>query len=135
MSESDDDQSSNIVGNDVTKRVGPLKPRYKTVTCPLQTVTQVTVLLPSKVGRLPCTPTVLPTYLTADRPERPPSMRPRFLPQGNVHRRLSHAQDHPDRPRARALTAARHRPEHFPAIRAGAHRAAALDKTYERACD
>ena len=60
MSELDDDPSSNIVGNDVTKRLGPLNNRYKPVTCPLQTKTQVTDPLPEKWVDRPCVPLLKP---------------------------------------------------------------------------
>ena len=79
-------------------------------------------------------PTFEITYLTTDRPQSPPSMLPRFLPRGNTLRRLSLAQDHPDRPRARALAAARQLSEHLPALEPGAERAAVLDRKYETAC-
>ena len=48
------------------------------------------------------------SYPTTDRPQSPPSMLPRFLPQGNTLVRLSTAQDRPVRPCPHALTDERH---------------------------
>ena len=100
----------------------------------LHSVRYTRVLKKLKLGRGAMCPTFETTYLTADRPQSPPSMLPRFLRRGNTLRRLSLAQDHPDRPRARALAAARQLPEHLPALEPGAERAAVLDRKYERAC-
>ena len=92
------------------------------------------VPLGTKSGTVAIRPTFLHTYPLTDRPHGTLRARDRFLPQDNTHRRLSLAQDRPDRPRAPTHTAARHFPEHLPAIGRGSCRAAVLDRKYESAC-
>ena len=116
MSESDDDRSSNIVGNDVTKLLGYTFCNRNVRYDGYKTVTQVPVPPADATGTMATVPLLSTTYLPTDRPDGTLRACDRFLPQGNTLSRLSTAQDHPDRPCPHALTDERQRPEHFPAI-------------------